>query len=115
MDAGGGLKPKYQPYGYELLAIPQPKLASVLINSGMRNFPGQIRYHFGWGLQSLHPDESIAEFSSSIDGGAEKLVVAADLVVGADGLHSRTRAELESKTASLRSTVHSVPAGRHIR
>lgn len=112
MGAGGGLKPKYQPYGYELLAIPQPKLASVLINSGMRNFPGQIRYHFGYALQSLDPDDSVAEFS---DGGSEKVVVTADLVVGADGLHSRTRAELESKTASFRSTVQSVPAGRHIR
>lgn len=110
------MKPNYQPYGYELLAIPQPKLASVLINSGMRKYRGQISYHFGWALQSLHPEDSVAEFCPS-DGSPnqDKIVVAADLLVGADGLHSRTRAELETKTAGFSSTVHSVPAGRHIR
>lgn len=112
---GGGLKPKYQPYGYELLAIPQPKLASVLINSGMRQYPDQISYHFGWALQSLHPEDTMAEFCPAGSTGQDKMVVTADLVVGADGLHSRTRTELETKAAGFKSTVHSVPAGRHIR
>jgi 2-polyprenyl-6-methoxyphenol hydroxylase-like FAD-dependent oxidoreductase len=107
------LTPKYQPYGYELLAIPQPKLAAVLINSGMRTYPGRIAYHFGWGLQTLHPEGSMAEFCSCPD--SSTMVVRGDLVVGADGLHSRTRAELESKTGSFRATLHSAPAGRHIR
>lgn len=113
------MKPKYQPYGYELLAIPQPRLASVLINSGMRNYPGKISYHFGWALQSLDPEHALAEFSPAGEpqgsNAESRIVVTADLVVGADGLHSRTRGELESKTGSFRSTLHSVPAGRHIR
>ncbi|KAG0632094.1 hypothetical protein M758_1G303700 [Ceratodon purpureus] len=117
--AGGGLKPKYQSYGYELLAIPQPKLASVLINTGMRKYSGKIAYNFGWALQSLHPEDSVAEFCPSDEShgsdAQSKIVVRADLVVGADGLHSRTRAELEAKAAGFRSTLHSVPAGRHIR
>ena len=113
------MKPKYQPYGYELLAIPQPKLASVLINSGIRKYPREIFYHFGWALQSLHPEDSVAEFCPAGEfqglNAQNKIVVTADLVVGADGLHSKTRAELETKTDSFRSTLHSVPAGRHIR
>jgi 2-polyprenyl-6-methoxyphenol hydroxylase-like FAD-dependent oxidoreductase len=55
----------------------------------------------------------MAEFCSCPD--SSTMVVRGDLVVGADGLHSRTRAELESKTGSFRATLHSAPAGRHIR
>lgn len=117
--AGGGLKPKYQPYGYELLAIPQPKLASVLINSGMHKYPERISYHFGWCLKSLDPDESVAEFSPAGEplglAGRDNIVVTADLVVGADGLHSKTRAELERNIFSFKTTLKVVPAGRHIK
>jgi 2-polyprenyl-6-methoxyphenol hydroxylase-like FAD-dependent oxidoreductase len=116
------LTPKYQAYGYDMLAIPQAELAAVLINSGLSNHPSQIFYHFGWSLQCLHPDEATTEFSHLCedgDGGGsssvEKMSVTADLVVGADGLHSKTREELEWKTPSFSSSLQQIPAGRHLR
>ncbi|CAM6050864.1 unnamed protein product [Sphagnum compactum] len=117
-----GLTPKYQAYGYDMLAIPQAELAAVLINSGLSNHPSQIFYHFGWSLQCLHPDDATAEFSHLCeDGGSggsssvEKMSVTADLIVGADGLHSKTREELEWKTPSFSSSLQQIPAGRHLR
>ena len=117
VGAGRGLTPKYEAYGYDMLAISQPKLASVLINSGLANYPEQISYHFGWTLQALDPDKSRAEFRPSIRSGShdELVSVTAELLVGADGLHSKTRGELETKIPAFKSTLHSVPAGRHIR
>lgn len=115
--AGRGVTPKYQAYGYDMLAIPQPKLASVLINYGLGNHSSEISYHFGWALQSLHPDDSRAEFRpSDQDGtGQDNVVVTADLLVGADGLHSKTRKELENRVSTFTSTLYTVPAGRHLR
>lgn len=62
-------------------------------------------------------DEYRAEFRILIHSGShDKLIyVKAELLVGVDGLHFKTRGEVKTKIPAFKSTLHFVPAGRHIR
>ncbi|GAQ79579.1 putative kynurenine 3-monooxygenase [Klebsormidium nitens] len=89
---------------FKHFSVSVPDLSAVLVRAGMERYPGQIMYNFGCALTSADLDKASATFTRRGHSGGENgnasggdVTVSGDMLVGADGLSSVMRAQMEKQ------------------
>ncbi|MEV0397105.1 FAD-dependent oxidoreductase [Polymorphospora rubra] len=86
---------RFQPYGvreHEILhSVLRDELIALLVDAAETS--AGVRFHFGWRLNRLDRDTATVEVLP--EAGGDPVEVGADLVVGADGIHSVVRQHLQ--------------------